>query len=109
MDFDRKNYSKISFALALIALNKIYPMSFNALPYNRILDLYRLKAFADDKINVTQNLKFILERVENIVGKGENACYKHFLLLPQYFQSFFFRVVKKSGLCGKRVLKPFIR
>ena len=30
-----------------------------------MLDLYRLKAFADDKINVTQKLKFALGRVEN--------------------------------------------
>ena len=29
--------------------------------------------------------KFNLERVENIVGKGENAGYQHFLLFPQCF------------------------
>ena len=23
---------------------------------------------------------------ENIVGKGDNSCYQHFLLFPQYFQ-----------------------
>ena len=28
------------------------------------------KAFADVKINVTEKLKFVLERVENIVEKG---------------------------------------
>ena len=28
----------------------------------------------------------VLERVENIEGKGENAGYQHFLLFPQYFQ-----------------------
>ena len=28
-------------------------------------------AFADNKINVAENLKFVLE--ENMVGKGENA------------------------------------
>ena len=32
-----------------------------------------MKAFADDKINVTEKLKFIMVRLENIVGKGENA------------------------------------
>ena len=26
------------------------------------------------------------DRVENIVRKGEIACYEHFLLFPQYFQ-----------------------
>ena len=34
-----------------------------------------MKAFADDihVINVTENFEFVLGRVENIVGKGENA------------------------------------
>ena len=48
-----------------------------------------MKASADDKSNVTQKLKFALGRVENIVGKGENAGYQHFLLFPQYFQKAF--------------------
>ena len=34
-------------------------------------------------INVTEKLKFVLERLENIVGKGENAGYQHFLLYLQ--------------------------
>ena len=41
-----------------------------------------MKAFADDKIDVNEKLKFVLLRVENIVGKGENAGYQHFLLFP---------------------------
>ena len=28
----------------------------------------------------------VFDRVENIVGKGENAGYQHFLLFPQCFQ-----------------------
>ena len=36
--------------------------------------------------NVTKKLKFVLGKVENIVGKGENAGYQHFLLLLQRFQ-----------------------
>ena len=27
----------------------------------------------------------LFDRVENTVGKGENAGYQHFLLFPQYF------------------------
>ena len=38
-----------------------------------ILDWSKLKAYADDKINVTEKLKFVFGRVENAVGKGENA------------------------------------
>ena len=61
-------------------------MCFNRLPNDEILDWSKLKAFADDKINVTEKMKFVLERVENNVGKGENAAYQHFLLFPQCFQ-----------------------
>ena len=41
----------------------------------QILHWSKLKAFADDKINGTEKLKFVLDRVENIVGKGENTGY----------------------------------
>ena len=52
---------------------------------------------------MTEKQKFVLEReenmvekgenvgkVENIVGKGENAGYKHFLLFPQCFLKGYF-------------------
>ena len=29
--------------------------------------------------------RLFLEKVRNIVGKGEDACYQHFLLFPQCF------------------------
>ena len=35
----------------------------NSLPNDKILDWSKLKAFADNKINVTEKLKFVLERV----------------------------------------------
>ena len=54
------------------------------------LDGPNLKALADDKINVTEKLKFVLGRVESIMGKGENAVYQHFLLFPYCFQTAFF-------------------
>ena len=34
-------------------------------------------------------LKLWSKRAENIVGKGENAGYQHFLIFPQCFQRFF--------------------
>ena len=58
----------------------------NSLPNDKILDWSKLKAFADDKINVNKKLKFGLEKEENFVEKGENAGYQHFLLFPQCFQ-----------------------
>ena len=72
----------------------------NSLPNHKILDWSKLKAYADDKINVTQKLKFALGRVENIVEKGENAGYQHFLLfVPTMFSRGFFLRVLKSWDC----------
>ena len=59
---------------------------FISLPNNKVLDQSNLKDFADDKINVTYITNFVLGREENIVGKGENAGYQHFLLFQQCFQ-----------------------
>ena len=70
----------------------------NSLPNDRILDLTKFKAFADDKIIQTQKLKFMLERAGNIVGKGENAGYQHFLLFPQCFQKLSLPEVLKVGI-----------
>ena len=59
----------------------------NSLPNDKILDWSKFKAFAEDKENVTQKLKFMFKMVENLVGKGENSGYQHFLLFPQCFQN----------------------
>ena len=82
--------------------------------------MFKLKAIADDKINLTPILNFVLVRVEsivltpilnfvlvrveNIVGKGENAGYQHFLLFPTMFsKAFFLWVVKGLDLFGKEL------
>ena len=54
----------------------------NSLPHNKILDWTKLKAFADNKINFAEMMISLSDDVENIVGKGENAGCKHFLLFP---------------------------
>ena len=63
--------------------------SVNPLPDGNILGLPKLKAFADNKLNVTQNVKVVFHRIENVVGKEENAGYQHFPLFPQCFQKAF--------------------
>ena len=80
--------------------SKVY---INTLPNNKFSDWSKLKAFADDKINVTEKLKFVFGQVENIVGKGENAGYQHFLLFPQCFQKSSFPRSVKVGLLWERV------
>ena len=54
---------------------------------------------ADEKVNVAQKLKFVYGSLENIMVKGENAGYQHFLLFPQCFQKSFLLVVFKSRDC----------
>ena len=58
-------------------------MRLNSLSNNKILDWSNLKAFADNKIKVLKLKNFVFDRVENIVGKGKNAAYQHFLLFPK--------------------------
>ena len=64
-------------------------MYFKPLPHDSILGLPKFKAFADDKLNVAQNVKVVFHKIEDIVGKEENAGYQHFLLFPQCFQEDF--------------------
>ena len=71
---------------------------FNSLPSDKILHWSKLKAFADDKINVKEKFKFGLGREENIEGKGENAGNQHFLLIPRCFQKAFLTGSLKVGI-----------
>ena len=64
---------------------------------NEILALSKLKAFADDKINVTQNIEIVFCRIKNIVGKEENTCYQYFLFFPP-------NVFSKLAQCSKDYL-----
>ena len=68
--------------------NKVYTLTLY--PKGKIINWARFNAFAEEIINLAKKLKFILGRVENILGKGENAGYQHFLLFPHCFQKLFF-------------------
>ena len=57
----------------------------NLFPNNKILDMTKLKAVADDKLDIDKMTISLLERLENTEGKGEDAGYQHFLLFPQCF------------------------
>ena len=50
---------------------------------------------------MTKELKLVLGREENIVGKGENAGYQHFLLFLQCFQKASFKEVLNVRIAGK--------
>ena len=61
-------------------------MKFNPFQHDKILDQTKLKAFADNKLNVTKMIISVFHRVENIVGKGEIVCTSNFSFFPQCFQ-----------------------
>ena len=51
---------------------------------------------------VSKMMIFVFDRIDNIVGKGENAGHQHFLVFPQCFQKgFFLRVVKTRDFVVK--------
>ena len=58
-----------------------------------------MKTLADNKLNFAEKLIFVLGMIENIVGKGQNADYQHFLLFPKYFQ--------KASILGLLVMVIF--
>ena len=82
-----------------------YYAAVNCLPVDELLDRFKFKAFADKKtkLNVNEKQKFDFRRIENIVVKGENAGYQHFLLFPQCFErpasSESLKV--ETAMCGK--------
>ena len=54
-----------------------------------------MKAFANDQLNVAKMTISLCDRVENTVGKEENAGYQHFSSFPTVFsKALFFRFVK---------------
>ena len=71
----------------------------NFLPNDNFLDCTNFKASANEKLNVAKIVIDVFDRVENIVGKGENAGYQHFLLFPQCFQKGFLLMFVKSRDC----------
>ena len=73
-------------------------LSHNSLPNDYFLDGTKLKAFADDMLNVAKIMIHVFDIVENIMGKGENAVYQHFLLFPRCFQNASFSRSLKVGI-----------
>ena len=70
-------------------------LDLNPFPNDKILDLTKLKAFADDQFDVAIMTISPVDRVENTAEKGENAGYQHFSPFPtMFFKGFFIRVVE---------------
>ena len=75
---------------------------FYSLPNDKILGCSKLKAFADNKINETKKLKFVLQRVENIV-KRRKSWLPAFSPFTRCFQKASFSRLLKAGHDWERV------
>ena len=73
----------------------------NNLINDRTVKLSKLEAFVDDKNKHDSLTETCCRKVENSVGKGENAVNRHFLLFPSCFKVFFVRVVKNPDCVVK--------
>ena len=90
MEKEKNNRSAISsFAFKFSIISFITNPTIKHLQKDKNSDKSKFKAAADDNINVTKMMIYVFDRTKNIVGKGENAGYQHFLLFPQCFQKAF--------------------
>ena len=87
----------------LSPVNMLISYNFEGLPDDKILDWSKLKAFADDKLNVTKMIISLFDRVENIIGKGEIACTSNFSFSHNVFKSLLSRRRQKVPLCGNEL------
>ena len=84
--------------LSLLTITQRYFNWLTLFPNDKTLHQSKFRVFADDKTIVTQKFKFTFGRLENIVGKEENAGYQNFLLFPQCFQKLSFPEALKVGV-----------
>ena len=79
-------------------MNLLFGKTVNPLPDNKILDWSKLNSVADNILKRIYNEKQVPYRVENIVRKGEIACYKQFLLFTQCFPQQYIFSASKCGI-----------
>ena len=81
----------------------------NPLPNDTFLDWSKLKAFADDRINVNKKLKFVLSWVySKYGGKRRKGWLPTFSPFPTIFSKRFLYRVVKSRDCVAAKYNPFI-
>ena len=75
---------------------------FLSLSQRQISDSSKVKEFAEDNFKFDESWKQFFKPLENNVGKGENSCYKQFLLFQHSFQKrLLLQTCKNQGLFGK--------
>ena len=70
----------------------------SSLPYYKILDMTKFKAFADDKLRMVETVELVLDREENIVGKRSKCLLPTISSFPTIFSKGCFSWVVKTGI-----------
>ena len=76
----------------------------NPFPHDKLFDQTKLKAFADDILNVTKMIISVFDKVENIVGKGEIACTSNFSFSHNVSKRLLSKTRQKVSLWGKGLI-----
>ena len=71
-------------------MDRVTGVSLNPLPKDKILDLSKFKALAEDNFNVAKMVQFYYDREENIVGKGKKCWSPTFSPLTTMFSEVLF-------------------
>ena len=87
----------ILFLKGKVKLKIIYYI--NTLPNDKNVDFSKVKAFANNKSNVTQKLKFALGKGRKYCGKRRKCWIPAFSPFPTIFSKGFFLRVVKSWDC----------
>ena len=106
--FQKTSSSAIRTGLFCNGSNLITPpclqsFSINPFPHDKILGQTKLKAFADDKLNVTKMVTSVFDRVENIVGNGEIACTSNFSFSHNVFKRLLSQTCQRVSLHGNEL------
>ena len=66
---------------------------------DEISALPKMTAYADGHFILAQVVRFFCEIIENIMGKGENTGYQHFLLFPNVLKKISSQEHQKVSFC----------
>ena len=66
----------------------------NPLPNNKTLDMTKLKAFADNKLNIARMMTSLLDKAENSVGKRRKCWLPQCFPKPSSLRSLKVRIVR---------------
>ena len=97
---NRTMFSRVLFQFGKEKLGKGFFLSLT-LPNNKILDWSKLKAFADNKIKVTEGMEFVLKMQKIFWEKEKMLVTSIFPFSYNVFKTLLFHCGQKLGLCGK--------